>query len=158
MQIIKQRRAQPDSWPREVVTATDQIEDWSISDRIVLDALLVDEANPLIAARLSQQSTLTGIVLLPEPGCESMLTGLSKLGLIKIPFVGFADGRGYSFAVQLRQQHGYKGELRATGVERDNLLLLEQCGFDAFEVTEDTTLESALSAFDELTLPYGKAS
>jgi uncharacterized protein (DUF934 family) len=47
----------------------------------------------------------------------------------------FKDGRAYSQARLLRERHGFRGELRATGdVLRDQFQFLLRAGFDAFEV------------------------
>jgi uncharacterized protein (DUF934 family) len=39
-------------------------------------------------------------------------------------------------------------------VLRDNLLFMERCGFDAFELKPGKPLESALAAFRELSVRY----
>ena len=53
-------------------------------------------------------------------------------------FPSFKDGRAYSQARVLREQYGFRGELRATGnVLRDQFLFLLRAGFDAFEVVKD---------------------
>jgi uncharacterized protein (DUF934 family) len=83
---------------------------------------------------------------------------LGRLALIAIEFPRFTDGRGYSIARQLRERHGFKGELRAVGwVLRDQLYYLERCGFDAFELQPGKSIESALEAFGELTVTYQAA-
>ena len=61
-------------------------------------------------------------------------------------FAKFADGRAFSYARLLRDRHGFKGELRATGdVLIDEIPLMLRCGFDAFEATDPPTL-AALEA------------
>ncbi len=76
------------------------------------------------------------------------------LPLIALDFPRFADGRAYSYARKLRRL-GFKGELRATGdVLRDQLLYMWRCGFDAFEVRADKSIEDALAAFDEFSVDY----
>jgi uncharacterized protein (DUF934 family) len=83
---------------------------------------------------------------------------LNRLALIAIEFPRFTDGRGYSIARQLRDRHGFAGELRAVGwILRDQLYYLERCGFDAFELKPGKPLESALEAFGELTVTYQAA-
>jgi uncharacterized protein (DUF934 family) len=84
---------------------------------------------------------------------------LGRLALIAIEFPRFTDGRGYSVARMLRDRHQFKGELRAVGwVLRDNLLYMERCGFDAFELKPGKPLESALAAFKELSVRYQAAA
>jgi uncharacterized protein (DUF934 family) len=83
---------------------------------------------------------------------------LGRLAVIAIEFPKFTDGRGYTFARQLREHHGYKGELRAVGyVLRDQLFYMERCGFDAFELKPGKPLDSALQAFSEFTATYQAA-
>jgi uncharacterized protein (DUF934 family) len=83
---------------------------------------------------------------------------LNRLALIAIEFPRFTDGRGYSIARQLRDRHGFTGELRAVGwILRDQLYYLERCGFDAFELKPGKPLESALEAFGEFTATYQAA-
>lgn len=83
---------------------------------------------------------------------------LARLGVIAIEFPRFTDGRGYSIARQLRDRHGFRGELRAVGwVLRDQLFYMERCGFDAFELKPGKPLESALEAFGEFSATYQAA-
>ncbi|HSM42869.1 MAG TPA: DUF934 domain-containing protein, partial [Afifellaceae bacterium] len=57
-------------------------------------------------------------------------------------FPAFTDGRAYSKAVRLRQQHGFTGEIRAVGdVLLDQLAFMRRCGFDALEISHDVTAE-----------------
>jgi uncharacterized protein (DUF934 family) len=87
---------------------------------------------------------------IPEP---------NRLALIAVEFPRFTDGRGYSIARQLRDRHGFTGELRAVGwVLRDQLYYLERCGFDAFELKPGKPLESALEAFGEFSATYQAAT
>ena len=52
--------------------------------------------------------------------------------LIAIEFPAFNDGRGLSQAVLLRDRHGYRGDLIATGaVQPDILHYMRRCGFTA---------------------------
>lgn len=88
----------------------------------------------------------------------SDIPDLERLALIAIEFPKFTDGRGYSVARMLRQRHGFRGELRAVGwVLRDQLLYLERCGFNAFELQPGKPLESGLEAFTEFSVTYQAA-
>jgi uncharacterized protein (DUF934 family) len=63
---------------------------------------------------------------------------LARLASVALVFPHFRDGRAYSQARLLRERHGYRGELRATGqVLRDQFLFMLRAGFDAFEVLKD---------------------
>lgn len=84
---------------------------------------------------------------------------LPHLMLVALEFPKFTDGRAYSQARLLREQHAYRGELRATGqVLVDQLLFMQRCGFDAFEVSRPERLPEflrALSAFSVVYQPTG---
>jgi uncharacterized protein (DUF934 family) len=97
-------------------------------------------------------------VRIPSDKLPSDIPELGRLALIAIEFPRFTDGRGFSVARQLRDRHGFGGELRAVGwVLRDQLYYLERCGFDAFELKPGKPLESALEAFGEYTATYQAA-
>jgi uncharacterized protein (DUF934 family) len=68
---------------------------------------------------------------------------LGRLAAVALVFPTFRDGRAYSQARLLRERHGFKGELRATGqVLRDQFVFMLRAGFDAFEVKKDSDAES----------------
>jgi len=74
---------------------------------------------------------------------------------IAIDFPQFTDGRGYSSARLLRERYGFKGEIRAVGdVLRDTLFYLSRCGFDAFELKDQSHLEDALTGFGDFSDGY----
>lgn len=80
---------------------------------------------------------------------------LNHFQLIAINFPVFSDGRCYSNARELRTLYDYQGEIRATGdVLRDQLLMMERCGFNAFEVREDRDLNEALEGFQDFSFQY----
>ena len=82
----------------------------------------------------------------------------AKFGLIVVHFPNFGDGRAFSQARVLRDRHGFTGEIRATGgVLRDQLLFMQRCGIDAFEMPERALTENWLAAFDEFDVFYQPA-
>ena len=82
-----------------------------------------------------------------------------QLGLIALEFQTFRDGRPYSTARLLRQRWGFTGELRAVGdVLRDQLLFMHRCGFDAFEVADETAVDGWRKAMAEFTVFYQTAA
>jgi uncharacterized protein (DUF934 family) len=90
----------------------------------------------------------TPIAVLADPAAELVPASdhLNAIAAIFIPFAKFADGRGYSLARRLRDEFGYRGEIRATGdVLLDQVPLMLRCGFDAFAITNAPTL-AALAA------------
>lgn len=89
---------------------------------------------------------------------ETLAPYLDELALVAIDFPSFTDGRGYSLARQLRQAHGYTGELRAVGnVLRDQLAYLERVGFDSFLLEAGRDADDALRAFEEFSAYYQNA-
>lgn len=94
-----------------------------------------------------------------EPGQEPdvLLAHLEDIELIVINFPAFTDGRGFSYARQLREQ-GYRGELRAAGnFIRDQLTYLRRCGFNAFQMADEPDLEAALESLGDFTESYQAA-
>ncbi|MDQ5959482.1 MAG: hypothetical protein QG592_561 [Pseudomonadota bacterium] len=78
--------------------------------------------------------------------------------MIGINFPKFVDGRGYSTARLLRERYAYQGEIRAIGdVLQDQLFLMARCGFDAFALRADKSVEKALGAFETFKAPYQAA-
>jgi uncharacterized protein (DUF934 family) len=95
-----------------------------------------------------------------EPGQEpeELYDYLEQLQLIVINFPVFTDGRGFSYARSLREQ-GYAGELRAAGnFIRDQLTYLRRCGFDAFQMSDDSRLEAALASLSDFSEYYQAAA
>ncbi|MCY1525939.1 hypothetical protein D9M68_609400 [compost metagenome] len=79
--------------------------------------------------------------------------------LIALDFPTFRDGRGYSQAYLLRTRLGWQGELRAIGeVLRDQLSHMRQCGFDAFAVRQDKSVEDALKGLAGISVQYGRSA
>lgn len=94
-----------------------------------------------------------GVFLASDESPKLLGDDIALLPLIAVDFPKFADGRGFSYGRELREQHGFKGELRAIGdFMRDQLFFLKRCGFDAFAL-ENTELEDAIASladFDEV--------
>jgi uncharacterized protein (DUF934 family) len=85
--------------------------------------------------RVVQKSVLA-VALFPDDEIDFEDTRLLQLKLIAVVFPNFHEGRGYTQAILIRE-HNFDGELRAIGAHRDNLSLLERCGFDAFDLAEE---------------------
>ncbi|MCB1512054.1 MAG: phosphoadenylyl-sulfate reductase [Hyphomicrobiaceae bacterium] len=79
---------------------------------------------------------------------EAVLAG----NAIAVPFAKFNDGRGFSLARLLRSEHGFRGEIRATGhVIPDQALHLLRSGFDTAEISDADKLphwQQALSSYN----------
>ena len=88
--------------------------------------------------------------LAPGEEPKDLEDDLGALPLVAIHFPAFKDGRGYSYARELRTRYNFKGEVRATGdVLRDQLFYMTRCGFNAFEVREDRSIEEALQGLKD---------
>jgi uncharacterized protein (DUF934 family) len=85
-----------------------------------------------------------GLVLVAGDTLAGIEDDLARFELIVLRFLRYADGRPYSVARALRDTHGYRGELRASGdVLRDQVVFLLRSGFDSLDVTHPGT-EAAL--------------
>jgi uncharacterized protein (DUF934 family) len=81
-------------------------------------------------------------------------TDVQSFTLIAVDFPKFADGRGFSYGRELREQHGFTGELRAIGdFMRDQLYFLKRCGFNSFALQSDE-LDEALASFNDFSDAY----
>jgi len=84
------------------------------------------------------------VSLQPGEAPDPLFDHLADIPLIAIHFPVFTDGRGFSYARELRQR-GYRGELRATGeFMPDQVHYLRRCGFDAFQPADASRLEEYL--------------
>jgi uncharacterized protein (DUF934 family) len=82
-------------------------------------------------------------VLVLEAGDEvaAAASRIHEFDAVFIRFPVFSDGRGFSTARLLREKHGYRGEIRATGhFILDQIPYLLRVGFDAFAVTHEPTI------------------
>ena len=94
------------------------------------------------------------VQLEPGDGAAPLLERLDELKLVAINFPGFMDGRGFSYARELRER-GYQGEIRAVGqFIRDQLTYLSRCGFDAFQPADDSELEAWLENLSDFSEAY----
>lgn len=84
---------------------------------------------------------------------------VDSLARIALEFPKFADGRCYSHARILREELGFKGELRAVGdVLRDQIFYLHRCGFNAFEVPAHRNIEDAAKGLTDFSVVYQPAA
>lgn len=95
-----------------------------------------------------------GVQLEPGEEPEGINGGLLTIPLIAINFPVFTDGRGFSYARELRQS-GYVGEIRAVGnFIRDQLSYLRRCGFNTFAFDADVDLDAALNSLQGFSEHY----
>src|SRR6266513_3815488 len=109
-----------------------------------------DGASLISAARcmgdpeaLSRRAGRTGVIWPNNRDVDDIVPYLDRVAVIALIFPTFRDGRAYSQARLLRERHGFKGELRATGqVLRDQFVFMLRAGFDAFEVKKESDAEA----------------
>jgi uncharacterized protein (DUF934 family) len=119
--------------------------------RIADDAPIPDHVPVIISAArfladvemLGRRDAPTGVIWPNDRRVAELAPHLDRLALVGLVFPIFRDGRAFSQARLLRERHGFRGELRATGqVLRDQFLFMLRAGFDAFEVTKDADAEA----------------
>ena len=92
---------------------------------------------------MSRRPGKTGVIWPNNRDLDDLVPHLGRIAVVALVFPSFRDGRAYSQARLLRERHGFKGELRATGqVLRDQFLFMLRAGFDAFEVKKDADAEA----------------
>ncbi len=122
----------------------------------------VDESVLIPAARfladadvLVKRSSPVGVIWPNNRDLDELVPHLDRLSVVALVFPSFRDGRAYSQARLLRERHGYKGELRATGqVLRDQFVLMLRAGFDSFEVKKDADAEAFAATVKRYTVFY----
>lgn len=157
-QIIKNRQAVADEYTLIKLAEGETAEAIALPAGAVLVPLAVWTARkPELNDRLAR-GTPVGVWLDASEGPEAIAADLNQLAVIGVNFPKFVDGRGYSTARLLRERYGYQGEIRAIGdVLQDQLFLMARCGFDAFALRADKSIEKALGAFETFKAPYQAA-
>ncbi|MFQ6017561.1 MAG: DUF934 domain-containing protein [Kiloniellaceae bacterium] len=150
MPLIKDDKMTADPW----VTVAD-------------DEALPEDGQPIVSldrwqsdrTELLRRNAPIGIRLKSDQPPNLIAEDLDHFAVVALEFPKFTDGRAFSYARLLRERYGYAGELRAVGnVLRDQLLFMQRCGFDAFEVAEGTPLEDWLKAKSEISVWYQPAT
>jgi uncharacterized protein (DUF934 family) len=92
---------------------------------------------------LLRRAGKTAVIWPNNRDLDDLVPWLDRLAAVALVFPTFRDGRAYSQARLLRERHGYRGELRATGqVLRDQFVFMLRAGFDAFEVKKESDAEA----------------
>lgn len=149
MPLIKNESRVEDPW-----TVVEAIEDLPPEGPVIV---------PLELWREHRESMLKrggglGVRLTPGQPPEEIAGDLPRLQLVALEFPKFTDGRPYSYARLLRERYRFEGELRAVGhVLRDQALFMVRCGFDAFEVADEATVEAWREALRRISVVYQRA-
>ena len=116
-------------------------DDWSLVD----DEAALPQGRAIVSlARFRREKPAgAGVALKAGPEALAALGEISRQPLIALDFAAFGDGRAFSYAILLRERHGFKGELRAVGdVLIDEIPLMLRTGFNAFDVRNEATLRA----------------
>jgi uncharacterized protein (DUF934 family) len=114
------------------------------------DAALPDGAAIVSLARwrrereaLASRAEPIGVEIAAGKDALEHLQDAADRPLVALRFDKFGDGRAFSYAILLRERHGFAGELRAVGdVLIDEIPLMLRCGFTSFDVTNAPTLKA----------------
>ena len=150
MALIRQGRLAPNEW----TLATKAAEISPLGPLYVTPELWAEERDGLL-----QSGRPLGLWLRSEQSPQDIAEDVRHFGSIALEFPKFTDGRAYSSARILRERLGFKGEIRAVGqVLRDQLLFMQRCGFDAYELAKDQDVEEWLEALQEFSIWYQSAA
>lgn len=95
-----------------------------------------------------------GVWLDSDESPKGLVGAFDGLALIAINFPAFADGRGFTYGRELREQHGWTGEMRAIGnFMRDQLFSLHRLGFNSYAL-QGVDLTDALNSLDDFSVNY----
>ena len=150
MRIIRDRQVVEDDW-QHIENGAD-LPDGKVI--VTLDRWQADRE-----ALIARGNSGLGIRLESDQHAEDIAEDLEHFEVVALDFPVFRDGRAFTTARLLRDRYGYKGELRAVGdVLRDQIFYMHRCGFNAFEVRADRSIDDALKAFDDFSVTYQPAA
>lgn len=150
MALLKNGAIAEDSY-RIVETAEDLA---TAGDAIVVPLELWTEQRDAVA----EGRTKIGITLPNDVAARDVADQLTGVDLVRLTFPAFADGRAFTQARDLREHHGFAGEIRASGpVFADQYLFLQRCGVDVVELPNDAKVETWLAAANRYSVFYQSA-
>lgn len=126
--------------------------------RLIRDGAIVEDHGPEVLDLeqwlQSADRAQRAVVLEPGESLGPLFEHIDDIPLVLVNFPTFMDGRGFSYARDLRER-GYTGEIRAVGhFIRDQLTYLSRCGFNAFQFDDESELEPALPSLSDFTEAY----
>jgi uncharacterized protein (DUF934 family) len=96
-----------------------------------------------------------GVRLEAHESPEALGADAHKLGVVVLTMPVFKDGRAFSWARLLRTRLGYTGEIRVTGhFLRDQLAFFRRVGVDAFDLSQNLSLDDIDAALREISNVY----
>lgn len=150
MPLVKDKEIVEDTWTH--------IAD---GEDIPLDRPAIVSADRWLADRASlvHRNGPIGVRLRNDQSPEDLGEDLYRFGVVALEFPAFKDGRAYTQARLLRERYRFDGEVRAFGdVLRDQLLFMQRCGIDAFEIRKQADAESFQKAISEISVFYQPAA
>jgi uncharacterized protein (DUF934 family) len=115
--------------------------------RLTAEPALLDRAAPL------------GVALPAGAGLDAVVSWLDRLALITVAFPVFRDGRGFTLIRALREAHGYRGEIRATGhVLPDQYVFLVRCGVSSVALPDGADVATWAAALHRQSHPEQPAA
>lgn len=127
--------------------------------KLIRDGQVVtaEAANYLTLEQLNAGETGDRVILEPGQSPDQISVDLASLTAVAVNFPVFTDGRGFSYARELREL-GYEGEIRAVGAFiRDQLFFLQRCGFNAYQLEDESQLDAALASLSDFSEVYQAA-
>jgi uncharacterized protein (DUF934 family) len=95
---------------------------------------------PLDALDEAADPASVGVDLAPADDPLRLVPWLGRIGMVRVRFPHFADGRGFTIGARLRRL-GYAGRLRAQGhVLADQYRHARRAGFDEVEISAELAL------------------
>lgn len=96
-----------------------------------------------------------GLLLQSDQSPRLIANELGQVSVVAINFPVFTDGRGYTYARELREQFGFEGEIMAVGdVLIDQLFAMRRCGFSTFILRKEEDVDIAKHYLSTFTFPY----
>jgi uncharacterized protein (DUF934 family) len=96
-----------------------------------------------------------GIRLQSNQHADGIAADLARFALVALEFPRFRDGRAFSTARDLRERHGFAGEIRAVGhILPDQAQFLVRTGFTSAALPEGARLETWRQALGEISIAY----
>ncbi|MEQ9121625.1 MAG: DUF934 domain-containing protein, partial [Alphaproteobacteria bacterium] len=134
MPLVRNRQIVEDTWTH-VADGED----------MPLEAAVIVSADRWLSERatLVHRNAPVGVRLRNDRPLDDIAGDLFRFGVIALEFPAFKDGRAYTQARLLRERYRFHGEVRACGdVLRDQLLFMQRCGIDAFEIRKQADAEA----------------
>lgn len=123
-------------------------ENWAVADAETGTSIGGDALVPLTLFMAEADAFLardgrTAVIVEAGDDVEQVVPYLDRLALVAVDFPSFSDGRGFSAARILREQIGYRGDIRAIGKYiLDQVPLARRCGVTSFDISKPEVLKA----------------